>query len=111
MLFFSGAEVGADDRSWLIYHANSMSVEHSTAFLYPRFYHLNDPDFSRPDSYRQIRATREKIQDSGAYLLENGVSMFLWLGSQLDSNWVESVFGVQNVAQIDTEKVELKPEK
>ena len=81
-----------------------MSVEHSTALLYPRFYHLN-ADQSRPEGYRQVRASREKMIDSGAYLLENGVSMFLWLGSQLDSSWVEAVFGVQNVAQVDTEKV------
>lgn len=30
--------------------------------------------------------------------------MFLWLGLSLSSQWVQSVFGVNSVVQIDTDK-------
>lgn len=33
--------------------------------------------------------------------------MFLWLGSNLSSEWVQTVFEVNNVAQIDTDKTRL----
>ena len=98
--------MGADDRSWLMYHSNSLGVEHTTAFLYPRFYVLHEPGMdSSTGQYRLVRCTGEKIQEGGAYLLENGVAMFLWLGSRVDAAWTEAVFGVQSPAQIDTEKV------
>ncbi|OQV24771.1 Protein transport protein Sec24C [Hypsibius exemplaris] len=104
-----GAEVGADDRSWLICHLNSLSIEHSTSFLYPRFFVLNEPDERAETTpgqhtFRQIRSTCAGMRTDQAYLLENGVAMFLWLGSQLDPSWLGDVFGVNNLAQIDHEK-------
>lgn len=37
--------------------------------------------------------------------LENGLSMFLWIGHNVSSQWIQQVFGVQSVAQIDIDKV------
>ena len=112
ILCVTGSEVGADDRSWLINHVNSLSVEHSTSFLYPRLFVLNEP--REPDhegvgtgqhSFRQIRASSQYMRSDQAYLMENGVAMFLWLGSQVDPVWIGDVFGVAGVAQVDIEKV------
>lgn len=36
---------------------------------------------------------------------ENGLSMFIWIGHNVDSHWVQQVFGVQSVTQIDIDKV------
>jgi len=33
--------------------------------------------------------------------------MFLWLGMALSSQWVQSVFGVPSVVQVDTDRVAL----
>lgn len=36
--------------------------------------------------------------------LENGVYMFLWLGLSLSQTFLNDVFGVQNIAHVDTER-------
>lgn len=39
--------------------------------------------------------------------LENGVHMFLWLGGLLNTTWLQAVFGVSSVNQVDTDKSSL----
>lgn len=38
---------------------------------------------------------------------ENGIYMFLWLGLSLPNEWVQMVFGVPTVAQVDSDKTSL----
>lgn len=38
---------------------------------------------------------------------ENTIHMFLWLGMALSSQWVQSVFGVPSVVQVDTDRTVL----
>lgn len=40
---------------------------------------------------------------------ENGMHMFLWLGTNLCPQWVQSVFGVQSVSQVDTDRTTIPP--
>ncbi|XP_055346247.1 protein transport protein Sec24C-like isoform X2 [Paramacrobiotus metropolitanus] len=101
----TGSDVGADDRSWLIAHANALPVEHSTAFLYPRLYVLNEVTAENPDYFRQIRCTQEKMQETGCYLLENSIGMFLWVGRNVDGQFLQDVFGAPTTAQIEVDKV------
>ena len=35
------------------------------------------------------------------YLAENSFHMFLWIGLNVPTKWVQDVFGVQSAAQID----------
>ena len=37
-------------------------------------------------------------------IVENGIHMFLWLGLNLNPQWVQAVFGVPSVVQVDTDK-------
>lgn len=72
-----------------------------------------------------VRCSYERFSDNGAYVigkmnyfkqrrffsyrafvfLENGLVMYIWLGSQLDPTFVQYVFGVQSASQIQAEKV------
>jgi len=38
-------------------------------------------------------------------VLENGLVMYIWLGSQLDPTFVQYLFGLETVSQIQPEKV------
>ena len=38
-------------------------------------------------------------------IAENGISLFLWIGLQVDPNWLHEVFGVQTIGQVDIEMV------
>ncbi len=39
------------------------------------------------------------------FVLENGLVMYIWLGSQLDPTFVQYLFGLETVSQIQPEKV------
>lgn len=41
------------------------------------------------------------------YFVENTIHMFLWLGMALSSQWVQNVFGVPSVVQVDTDRAAL----
>ncbi len=38
-------------------------------------------------------------------LVDNGMTLYLWLGHAVNPRWVQNVFGVQSAAQIDIDKV------
>jgi protein transport protein SEC24 len=100
-----GADVGCDDRAYLMSALSSMDVVTSVAFFYPRLipiHTLEDDDFPRP-----IRCTMDKISDDGVYLLENGLYLFMYIGLATDPSWIQDVFGVQTAAQIDIDKTRL----
>ncbi|XP_066303668.1 protein transport protein Sec24C-like isoform X4 [Branchiostoma lanceolatum] len=96
-----GAETSTDDRAWLMHLLNSMDISSSGAFFYPRLLPLHNLSPDKDDVPMAIRCSIERMKDNGVYLLENGVSMFMWIGMNVDAEWIQSVFGVQSVAQID----------
>lgn len=73
-----------------------------------------------------IRCSYERFSEIGAYVigksfcfhiefefrssfqLENGLVMYIWLGSQVNPTFLQSLFGLQSVAHLQPEKVRLK---
>lgn len=102
-----GQDISTDDRSYLMHLINSMDVKSSSCFFYPRLLPLHDLDPQATELPTGMRCSAERLQDDGVYLLENGVSMFLWLGHNVTADWVQQVFGVQSAAQIDIDKCRL----
>ncbi|RVE54941.1 hypothetical protein evm_000308 [Chilo suppressalis] len=99
----SGTDVTCDDRSCAMYRSLSASVELSVAYTYPRLLPLHE----LPHPVRQLRASADKMTDTGVYLLENGVHMLMWVGSQAPAEFVRDVFGVASAQQVDTQVAEL----
>lgn len=99
-----GQEISTDDRSYLMFIMNSMDVKFSNVFFYPRIFPVHDLDDEASDIPVSIRCSAERLSEDGVYLLENGISMFLWIGHNVDPHWVQQVFSVQSVAQIDIDK-------
>lgn len=102
-----GSEISTDDRSYLMHLINAMDVHTTNVFFYPRLLPFHDADFESSELPTAIRCSLERLQDSGVYLLENGVSMFLWLGHMVDPELVQQMFGVASAAQVDIDKVKL----
>lgn len=38
-------------------------------------------------------------------MLENGLSMYLWIGANVDPNHIQNLFGVSHMEQLNVEKV------
>jgi len=109
-----GSELTVDDRAWMMSIVPSMSVAEVTVFLYPRVYEITNLSFGQNDSSLQfppqVRASMEYFKQTEAYLIENGFVAFIWVGQQVPSEWLSSVFNVKSFEYLDSEKNSL-PER
>jgi protein transport protein SEC24 len=53
----------------------------------------------------RIRLSGERLDPQGAYLLENGEQMMLWLGRGVLPEFLEKVFGVTDLNAVDINMV------
>ncbi|XP_044736103.1 protein transport protein Sec24C [Chrysoperla carnea] len=102
-----GSDMTIDDRSYVMQSLMVMDVPSSVSFFYPRLTPVHDIDVNATDIPMPIRCTIERMVDNGAYILENGIHMFLWVGLNVNSEWVQSIFGVPSVIQANFDMVEL----
>lgn len=97
-----GSDMTCDDRSFAMHFVLVMDLPMSVSFFYPRLVPLHDVDETATGVPQAIRTTAEKLAEDGAYVLENGVWMFVWLGYSLNADWMRGVFGVAHSQQVDT---------
>ena len=105
-----GADVGCDDRAFLMHSLGSMDVSSTVAYFYPRLMPLHDlnPEEEKATLPHPLRCSIEKVSDDGVYILENGVYMFMYVGLAVNPSWINDVFGVQTAAQINVDKPTLE---
>lgn len=99
-----GSDMTCDDRAYAMQFVSVIDLPMSVSYFYPRLipiHDVNPNDFGIPSA---IRSSIEKMTDDGAYILENGIHMFVWLGLSLSPEFTQSVFGVPSTLQIDTDR-------
>lgn len=99
-----GSDMSCDDRSYVMQFVLSMDLSMSVFYFYPRLIPIYDVDPNEDDIPAPIRCTAEKLAEDGAYILENGVHMFVWLGLQLAPEFTQAVFGAPCSQQVDTDR-------
>ncbi|GFN78549.1 transport protein sec24c [Plakobranchus ocellatus] len=102
-----GSEISTDDRSYLMHMVNSMDPQMSNVFFYPTLLPFHNLDMESNEIPTAIRCSVERLEDNGIYLLENGLSMFLWIGHNVKPEMIQSIFAVQSAAQVDIDKVQV----
>lgn len=111
-----GPDLTCDDRAAAMHRALCADVAASVVYTYPRLlplhrlHDLQDMHEQRDQPVpvlQPLRASVDKMNDHGVYLLENGVHMLLWVGSQANPEFVRDVFGVPSPQQVDTQVCEL----
>lgn len=100
-------DITTDDRSWLMQTLLGMDVMSTHVYFYPQLIPVHDISTDGDDIPTPIRCSAERFSDSGVYLLENGLMMFLWIGLHVSNDWVQSIFGVHSPAQIDIDSSKL----
>ncbi|KAF7998595.1 hypothetical protein HCN44_011003 [Aphidius gifuensis] len=88
-----GSDMTVDDRSYIMMVVSTMPVYTSVIYFYPRLLPLHDININDDDLPQQLRCSIDKFIDDGAFLLENGIHMFFWLGLGLSAEWIQAVFG------------------
>lgn len=102
-----GSDMTCDDRSYVIQLVLIMDLSMSVFYFYPRLIPIHDINLNENELPLPIRCTYEKMQENGAYILENGVHMFIWIGLAVSSDFLKSLFGVQTIQQVDAERFNL----
>ncbi|KAA3672589.1 protein transport protein SEC24 [Paragonimus westermani] len=107
--FMPADNVSIDERAWLMFLVNGMDVKQSGAYLYPRIYPVHNltlnPDGQIVYPPSAIRCSYEWLQPDGAYLLNNGINLFLWIGTNLPAEWIQAVFNVASARHFEPERL------
>lgn len=124
-LLRAGTDVRADERSSLLAAASRMSPLASLGFAYPRLYSVRtilsvagspppiDPTNGAPTSHQpELHATlplsMEKLDQSDMYLLDDAVSLTLWIGRSCPSDMLEAILGLRSLEGVDCGRIRLK---
>jgi len=99
------SELTPDDRSWLMFTVMTMNVETSVHHFYPKLYPIAGPNYDTNENPLPVRCTQEKLREDSAYLLENGIYLFLWIGGSISPTWLNDIFGVSNLGQVHVESI------
>lgn len=98
-----------DDRAWMMHLVPSLTVQDAVRTLYPTVLPLSELALETPESQLQlptaVRASMEFLSPEEAYLIENGLVAFIWVGQAVSPQWILDVFNANAIAHLDTEKV------
>ncbi|KAG9346191.1 hypothetical protein JZ751_008014 [Albula glossodonta] len=95
------ADSSLDDRAYLRQLVSCMDVSESHAFFYPRLLPLQKLDVESEALPMAIRDSEERLSKSGVYLLENGLNLFLWVGTAASQELLQNIFGTPSFGHID----------
>ncbi|XP_073691719.1 protein transport protein Sec24D isoform X3 [Garra rufa] len=96
-------ELSTDDRAFHRFLVNSMGVEETQVLLYPRLIPLHTMDVSSEAIPAPVRCSEERLNESGMFLLENGLLMFLWLGQACPPDLIQNLFNVPSLGHLSSE--------
>ncbi|KAF9158383.1 COPII coat Sec23p-Sfb3p heterodimer component [Actinomortierella ambigua] len=110
-----GKGINSDMRVHQMRMLKSMGVSESIVFFYPRMFDLHNltAEMGSMDHTGKVRLPRlvrvsyARLSPQGAYLLENGQNAWLWLGRECDGQFLQDVFGVSALEQVDITQREL----
>ncbi|KAJ3106424.1 DNA mismatch repair protein msh6 [Phlyctochytrium planicorne] len=107
--FRGGPEMSTDNRVHSMRSLRCMSVAESVPFFYPRLLPLHNltPEVATVDEKGRmrlptaIRTSFERLDPAGIYVVENGQTMYFWLGRNTPSDALQGLFGVDKLESVD----------
>ncbi|CAH0487183.1 unnamed protein product [Peronospora farinosa] len=118
-----GTDLTADERTFLQYELNNMPVELSRVFIYPRMFALHNmpPEAGLPAAVEGIdgagatsivlppviNLSIERLQCDGVFLLDDTLSLYLWVGRSVSLELLGSLFGVSSMEGVDCSQLKL----
>lgn len=113
VLFRSGTDVRPDERTYWTMVVRTLPISLLIPFLYPRMFPLHNlPEgagYAGEDDVVVLPPTvnlaSDKLDRTGAYLLEDGQTMFLWIGKAVSPLFLRDAFGVASLDVLDTLKM------
>lgn len=100
-------EIPTDERAYHRQLVTSMGVADTQLFFYPQLLPVHSLDLKSDAIPAAVRCSEERLSEGGAFLLANGLSMFLWLGVSVPPELIQGLFNVPSLAHISTEATSL----
>ncbi|TSL34588.1 Protein transport protein Sec24D [Bagarius yarrelli] len=94
-------DLSTDDRAFYRLNVMSMGVEESQVLLYPQLIPVHSMDVAGDSIPPAVRCSEERLSETGVFLLENGQSMFLWLGQACPPDLIQNLFNVPSMAHLN----------
>ncbi|NWQ64072.1 SC24D protein, partial [Neopipo cinnamomea] len=101
------AEIPTDERAFHRQLVMAMGVADTQLFFYPRLLPIHSLDLEGDAVPAAVRCSEERLPEGGAFLLANGLSMFLWLGASVAPELIQGLFNVPSFAHISTDATSL----
>ena len=117
-LTLDSALVRNDERAYLTHRLLTLSAADTSTFIYPRLFavHTLSGAVGCQGPHGQVvlpptlSLTADKLDGSGAFLLDNGETLMLWLGAEVARSFLTQVFNVGALGSREAETVELVPQ-
>ncbi|MEQ2282983.1 Protein transport protein Sec24A [Ameca splendens] len=115
--FRTGTSTRLDDRVFAMYQLKYQPLAFALLMIHPALYrvddlndegalNINDQTIPQP---RVLQLSVEKLSREGAFLMDAGIVMYLWIGRNCHPSFLSQVLGVPNYAAVP-EKLHLLPE-
>ncbi|CAL8267807.1 unnamed protein product [Boreogadus saida] len=98
-------ELSTDDRSHQRLAVMAMGVEDTQLLLYPRLIPLHNMKLEGEAVPSPLRCSEDRLSDGGAFLLENGHALFLWLGQACPPKLIQGLFNLPSLAHLQPNTV------
>jgi len=134
--FRGGAQVGYDERIALLHSLTRMTFSEIMLSIYPRMYCIDTmtPDCGRlvavvedpanvPEEGvlnfgtnqrlklpQRVNLSGANLRSNGIFLLDNAMSLLLWVGRGVDPRLLQSIFGVPSLDGIDSSVLRIDPQ-
>ncbi|XP_030193666.1 protein transport protein Sec24D-like [Gadus morhua] len=93
-------ELSTDDCAHQRLVVMAMGVEDTQLLLYPRLIPLHNMELEGEAVPSPLRCSEDRLSDGGAFLLENGHALFLWLGQACPPELIQGLFNLPSLAHL-----------
>lgn len=102
-LFSQSTDVRADERSFLMFMLATMSCHQATSLMHPRLFRVHPADEPlQPTGLPPfLPLSAASLDAAGAYLLDDGAALTLWLGRGVPTQFLQAVFGWPTLEGVD----------
>lgn len=106
--FRTGTSTRLDDRVFAMFQLKYQPLSYLMLMIHPSLYRLDDltdegalniNDRTIPQP-RTLQLSVEKLSRDGAFLMDTGLDLYLWVGKSCNPTFLSHVLGVQNYASV-----------
>uniref|UniRef100_A0AAF5CSM4 PDZ domain-containing protein n=1 Tax=Strongyloides stercoralis TaxID=6248 RepID=A0AAF5CSM4_STRER len=101
-----GSDLTVDDKAWLRHLIGGLTTNNIISFLYPRIIPVTGVCLENQNTElyipSEVRGSYEYLKSNEAYLIKSGIQIFLWIGQEVNIEWIQSIFNVDDYTDINT---------